>query len=121
MKFLLDMPVHQRTADWLRERGHDAVHARDIGLSQAGDDRILRKALQEGRIVLTMDLDFPRLLSLESHEGPGVILIRLEKPHPSEIHQRLETLFSLAHAGDLFHAITVIEETRIRIRKLPIF
>jgi len=121
MKFLLDMPVHQETAAWLNGLGHDAVHARDIGLSQAGDDRILQKALQEGRIVLTMDLDFPRLLSLGSHEGPGVILIRLERPRPSEIHQRLETLFGSIHAEDLFHAITVIEETRIRIRKLPVF
>jgi len=33
MKFLLDMPIPPGMAGWLRERGHDAVHAAEIGLA----------------------------------------------------------------------------------------
>ena len=32
MKFLVDMPLSPSLARWLRERGHDAVHAFEVGL-----------------------------------------------------------------------------------------
>jgi predicted nuclease of predicted toxin-antitoxin system len=37
MRFLLDMNLSPAMADWLRREGHDAVHARDIGLNTLPD------------------------------------------------------------------------------------
>lgn len=120
MKFLLDMPVPQRAASWLRSKGHDTLHARDVGLAQASDIEILRRAQQESRIVVTMDLDFPRLLSTLSADGPGIILIRLQHPHLWAIQQRLEVLFKTVAEADLMHSIAVVEESYVRLHKLPI-
>ena len=76
MKFLVDMALSPAIASWLRLQGHDAVHADDLGMHQSSDAEILRVAAESGRIVITVDLDFPRLLAALGTEGPGLILLR---------------------------------------------
>ena len=120
MKFLLDMPISRRTASWLRDSGFDTLHARDLGLAQAADSEILERAAREGRIVLTMDLDLPMILALIQAKRPGVILFRLRDPRPPSITKRLEFLFRTHSESQLAASITVIEDERIRIRRLPI-
>ncbi len=63
MKFLLDMQISPRIGLWLKSIGHDAIHVRDCGMAKAPDSEILKRAAQEGRILLTMDLDFPLIAS----------------------------------------------------------
>jgi predicted nuclease of predicted toxin-antitoxin system len=58
MKFLLDMGLARSTAEHLRQGGHDAVHLREQGLQRLPDQDIVDKAVREGRIILTHDLDF---------------------------------------------------------------
>ncbi len=110
----------KRTAAWLRAQGHDAVHAREVGLAQAEDEEILHRAAQEGRVVLTMDLDFPRLLFLMSAVEPGVILIRLRSPTAAAIQRGLEALLSVYPTANVTQAIAVLEENRIRLHRLPL-
>jgi predicted nuclease of predicted toxin-antitoxin system len=76
MKFLVDMPLSPVLAQWLSDKGHDAVHAAQRGLERADDATILRLAREEGAIVLTADLDYPRLLALTGSDGPGILLFR---------------------------------------------
>ena len=121
MKFFLDMPISQRTAGWLKSSGFEVVHAREVGLARAEDTNILRRAADEGRILLTMDLDFPRILALTGARRPGVILFRMRDPRPPLIQKRLEFLFQTHAEAELASSITIIEDYRIRIRKLPIF
>ena len=59
MRFLLDMPLSPKLAAWLTANGHDAIHARQVGLSQAADREVLQHASAEHRIIVTADLDFP--------------------------------------------------------------
>jgi predicted nuclease of predicted toxin-antitoxin system len=49
VNFLIDMPLSPGLAAWLREQGHDAVHAADIGLHRASDAEILVRAKRERR------------------------------------------------------------------------
>ncbi len=56
------MGISLRTIDWLRDLGYDVFHLRDKGLQRLPDDEILDLARTEGRIVLTVDLDFAQLL-----------------------------------------------------------
>jgi predicted nuclease of predicted toxin-antitoxin system len=76
MKVLLDMPVSSMLLDVLCVYGHEGVHAHQIGQDRATDRELLEIARREGRVVITADLDFPRLLALSSAEGPGLILFR---------------------------------------------
>jgi predicted nuclease of predicted toxin-antitoxin system len=120
MRFLLDMPLSQRTAAWLRAQGHEVIHARDVGLSQSNDADILNRARQDKRIVVTIDLDFPHLLSIMSLEDPGLILFRLRRPSQEVIQKQLTSLFKVVSEADLIRSIAVLEDSRIRLHRLPI-
>ena len=59
MKFLVDAQLPIRLCQLLRERGHDAVHTRDLNSgNRTPDSEIIRIADSEGRIVVTKDSDF---------------------------------------------------------------
>src|SRR2546426_2690619 len=70
------MPVTPDAAPHLRAAGHDAIHAADLGLARASDNELLAVARREGRLVITADLDYPRLIALQHADRPGVILFR---------------------------------------------
>ena len=114
------MPVTPRAVEQLRVASHDAVHASDVGLATATDGDILDFARAEGRIVVTADLDYPRLLALQRADGPGVILFRGGSYTDTEMLALLDRV--LARAGELAleHSITVVDRKRIRRRPLPI-
>src|SRR3989338_8689123 len=120
MKFLLDMPVSQRTTAWLRECGFDAVHVRDRGMARSDDTKIFDLAAAENRIIITMDLDFSAILALTKAEGPGVILLRMHRPNHASVQFRLNTLLRSNREADIASSITIVEDARILIRKLPI-
>jgi predicted nuclease of predicted toxin-antitoxin system len=44
VKFLIDMPLSPILADWLKARGHDAVHAVHLAMGSVPDSEILERA-----------------------------------------------------------------------------
>jgi len=63
VKFLLDMGLARSSADFLRDQGYDTIHLREQGLQRLDDDDIVNKARAEGRVILTQDLDFGRIMA----------------------------------------------------------
>jgi predicted nuclease of predicted toxin-antitoxin system len=120
VKFLADMGVSTSTAASLREAGHDAVHLRDEGLLKLEDAAILDKARSESRIVLTFDLDFGDLLAASSEKLPSVIIFRLRNQTPPSVRPRLFKILSECETDLNAGAVVVVEETRYRVRRLPI-
>jgi len=120
VRFLVDMPLSPALAEWLVAGGHDAVHASVVGLATAKDTEIVRRARDEGRVVVTADLDYPRILATTQADSPGLILFRGGNCSDQE------TVALLAHAlrtiphEELPVSIVVIEKSRIRRRRLPI-
>jgi predicted nuclease of predicted toxin-antitoxin system len=76
VRFLVDMPLSPGLARELRGKGHDAVHAIDLGLDRAPDTAVLAAAVTDRRTVITADLDYPRLLALAAASQPSLILFR---------------------------------------------
>jgi predicted nuclease of predicted toxin-antitoxin system len=64
LAFLADMPVPQSVVELARDLGHDARHVREYAMQRATDLVILQRAVQEQRILLTMDLGFSREMIL---------------------------------------------------------
>jgi len=120
VRFLIDAPLSPETARWLTAQGHDAVHVEARGLLRAPDEDILRAAAKDDRLVITMDLDFPELLATKALRAPGVILIRLSFATTSHLHERLTALLQAIDPDSLTETVTVLEDLRFRIRKLPI-
>lgn len=120
MKFLIDMPLPPGLGIRLVEQGHDAVHALKLGLARASDTEILVRARNEQRVVVTADLDYPRLLALTHAEGPAVILFRGGSYSDEETIERLLRALEMIPSEELPNSIVVIEKWRIRRRHLPI-
>src|SRR5438046_6898248 len=68
------MGVSLTTVEALRAADHDAVHLRDEGLIRLPDPQIAAKAVAEGRIVLTFDLDFGDILAAAHSGAPSVVI-----------------------------------------------
>jgi predicted nuclease of predicted toxin-antitoxin system len=120
MKFLVDNSLSPRFAGGLRAAGHDAVHLRDLGLADAADEIVFSAAASARRVLLTQDADFGTILALGGAVYPSVVLFRRrEKSTDATLALLLANLPELdPHLAS--GAIVVIEDTRIRIRSLPI-
>jgi predicted nuclease of predicted toxin-antitoxin system len=120
MRFLIDANLTPDLAVSLREHGHDAVHLFERGIGELDDEPIVQLADGEDRILITLDLDFARLLALTAAVRPSVILFRTDNGRP-EILEALLLKAIAAHARDLRAGVLLtIEEHRVRIRRLPI-
>jgi predicted nuclease of predicted toxin-antitoxin system len=75
-RLLLDENLPTHLALVLRSRGFDVLHAREIGLRSASDERILECAVQEDRIYITLDRDLHHLLAQTGASAPSVMLLR---------------------------------------------
>ena len=120
MKFLLDMPVSVALLDVLKTFNHQGVHAHQIGKSRASDNELLEIARRENRVIVTADLDFPRLLALSSAAGPGLILFRGGNYSDVEMCQLLERVLTNVAVETLPKSICVVDKKRIRITQLPL-
>ena len=120
MKFLVDMPLSPSLADWLSQQGHDAVHAGRLGLYRAPDEVILERAAHESRIVVTADLDYPRLLALVRADGPGLVLFRGGAFSEVEMLAGMARALRAVSEADLVNSLVVIDKYRIRKRRLPL-
>jgi predicted nuclease of predicted toxin-antitoxin system len=120
VRFLVDMPLSPGLAQWLRDQGHDAVHASAVGLARAPDTDILAKAAAEDRIVVTADLDYPRLLAMSTADRPAIMLFRGGDWSETLAIQRLQAALAAIDQTDLSTSLVVIEHARIRRRALPL-
>ena len=120
MKALLDMPVSPSLLDVLHQFGHEGVHAHMLGMNRARDSELLEFARREDRIVITADLDFPRLLVLSASDGPGIILFRGGNYSDQEMRSLLHRVLEEVLPEVLERSIYVVDKKRIRINQLPI-
>jgi len=120
MKFLLDMGLARSTASFLRKQGYDAVHLRDQGLQRLDDRDIIDKARTEGRVILTHDLDFGRLVALSQNRLPSVITFRLSNMQPAQVNHYLAQVLDRFAEQLESGALVSVNEQAIRVRLLPI-
>ena len=114
------MPVTPQAVAYLQAKGHEAVHAFDVGLGTKPDSEILERASAEDRIVITADLDYPRLLALLKADRPGVVLFRGGSYSDAEMLDLLDRVLAQAETLNLERSITVVDQHRIRRRGLPV-
>ncbi len=119
MRFLVDMPLSPGLATWLRNNGHDAIHAWNVGLGSGTDEEILNRARNEGRVVITADLDYPRLLALAGSSGPGLILFRGGDLTEAQVVKMMERVMNAIPQLEMPRSIVVADNRSIRRRQLP--
>jgi predicted nuclease of predicted toxin-antitoxin system len=98
----------------------EAVHLRALGKQRATDAEAMPIAAGEGRIILTMDLDFGYLLSVSQRRLPSVILFRLSNESSSIVNARLSEVLDRCAEALAQDAIVSVGDNTIRVRQLPL-
>jgi predicted nuclease of predicted toxin-antitoxin system len=111
------MGVSPRTVAFLRELGHEAVRLNEIGLDHAVDADVVGHAVRHGQIVLTFDLDYPALLTLQPARRTSAIVFRTVNADPMWVNSRLSQSLPLIQEVLEQGAIVVVEDARVRIRR----
>ena len=111
MRFLVDACAGQRLANWLVDQGHDVLFADQLG-ADPGDRALLELAVAEGRVVVTIDMDFGELVFL--HDVPHAGLVRLPDVPMGERVALLKEV--LSRCGDAISRRAVVTASRQRIR-----
>jgi len=117
MRLFLDQDVYAATRNVLEAEGHDVLTARDAELSRAEDSQLLRVAHEEGRLLVTRDRDFGRLVFVDD-AYPGVLYLRMTPTNLEWVHRELLEVLNRYDAEDLGRSFVVVEPGRHRIRRL---
>ena len=78
MRLLVDKNLTPRWVATLAAAGHTAAHWSSLGRSDADDTAICEYARDQAFVLITNDLDFPRILAHIADSKPSVILLRGE-------------------------------------------
>ncbi len=118
MRFFLDTNIPYSALAVFEELKLESAHARDVGLSRAGDREIADYAKKKGNILLTKDLEFAnaKLFPFGSHEG--LIIMRLPTFFKaSQFVNVLRDFLTSININDLNKAVAIVKPGKYRIRK----
>ena len=120
MKLLVDMNLPPSWVEVFKKEGWQAVHWSAVGDPDATDRAILDWARAHGYLVFTHDLDHGTILALTRAVGPSLVQIRTQDIMPETLGPRL--VQTLKHFEPLLAkgALITVDETRSRVRILPI-
>ena len=119
MRFLCDMGVSRKVSGWLHSQGHESSHLGEEGLARLPNGLIFAKAIDENRGILTFDLDFGEIAALAGGRIASVVVFRLQNARAEHVIERLSAVLEKAIEPLKKGAIVTVEETRLRIRELP--
>ena len=114
MKFLVDVGVGKKVENWLKENGFDVLSVRDID-SRARDSQILRWAVDQQRMIISMDKDFGELVYNSGKHHAGVLILRLEDADADTKVAVIKKIFAEYYDKIESH-FCVFQDGRLRIR-----
>ena len=120
IKLLLDMGLPRRAAGDLRLQGWDVSHAGEIGMAKAADPMILDRAAQEGRVVVTLDSDFARILAVGGLTKPSLIHLRLPRVNRQVAVKVLTEVIAKIHDDLALGCVASVTKGGVRVRRLPV-
>ena len=120
MKILVDMNLSPFWVPVLERHGWPAVHWSDVGDPRAADRLVMDWAATEGYVVFTHDLDFGTMLALSRAGGPSVLQVRARDVVPNHLERTVVAALAQHEADLSTGALVVVDETRSRVRLLPL-
>jgi len=120
MEYIADIHISPKTIKLLLDSGFKIRRVSDFLKFTASDYSILDLAVKENKTIITQDLDFSAILAERSTNKPSIITLRLNNVKPLRVAKILQKVLPQIENELNKGCIAIIEEDRIRIRKLPI-
>lgn len=115
LKFLIDVGVGKQVEHYLQTQGYDIKTVRTIDNKMLDID-IIRLAVTENRMIITMDKDFGELVYHCGMEHCGVLLLRLEDATGAEKVQVMADILA-NYSTPIYHRFCVFQNDKLRIKK----
>ena len=121
MRILIDMNLSRAWEPFLALYGHEARHWSTIGDSRARDPDIIGWAREHRFVVMTNDLDFPRILAHSREGRPSIVLLRGQPLLPAGRGAvLLQALDQCAGELEMGAIVTLDWSETFRVRSLPL-
>lgn len=117
MKFKIDENLPVEVAERLKLAGHDAATVLAQKLVGKPDEDLAAICQQEGRIIITLDLDFADIRAYPPGEFVGAIVLRLQQQDKMHVLHVLEPLLESLKTETPEKKLWIVDEHRIRIRE----
>ena len=119
MKLKLDENISRHLKPILANLNHDVLTVSDQGLLSQNDTGIGMAAKREGRILLTLDLEFGDLRKYPPGEHPGIILFRPRSFGPLLVNRFVEDFVRETDLEALRGCVVLVDASKVRVRHPP--
>ncbi len=116
MRFKIDQNLPIEAAEMLAAAGHDAMTVYQQGLGDAADQRIVDVCKDEGRILVTADLDLSDIRAYPPGEAPGYMVLRLPRQGKQAVLDLLAKAIPQLATHPIGGRLWIVEPNRVRIR-----
>ncbi len=116
MRFKIDETLPQEVAQLLSESGHAAATVFGQVLSGEDDPTVLAVCRREGRVLVTLDLDFASIQAYPPTTNNGIVVLRLVRQDKPWIMEVMGRLIPALENNPLSGKPWIVEEGRTRIR-----
>ena len=118
MLFKLDENLHPDVGEPLRQLGHDVATVYDQGLRGRDAHMIAEACRAEGRILISLDLDFSDIRMFPPENDPGLIVLRLRSKGRSAVRSLFHRVISHLDQEPIAGRLWIVDEQRIRIHRV---
>ncbi len=116
MNFKVDENLPKEVTTLLIAVGYNAVTVVEQGLGGKDDIQIIDVCAKEGRVLVTLDMDFANVRTYPPNLYSGLIVIRVHKQDKPHILTVFSQIIPLLVAEPLDKHLWIVEESRVRIR-----
>lgn len=115
-KFKVDENLPTEVATILASAGHDALTVPQQLLGGQPDPNIAAVCQNEGRAIITLDLDFGDIRAYPPAAYSGIIVLRLARLDKVNILASIQRLLPLLASEPLGGKLWIVEDANVRIR-----
>jgi len=116
VKFKVDENLPTEASELLAGAGHDAVTIHDQRMVGQPDVNVATLCKQEGRAVVTLDLDFADIRAYPPGDYAGIVVLRLARLDKARVLSVLQRLMPVLEHEPLWGKLWIVDETTVRMR-----
>ena len=116
MLFKIDENIPLEVTEIFNTNGYNCENVYQEKLNGKSDIKLSLKCKKEGRVLITLDLDFSDIRAYPLQDYPGFIILRLNNQSKENIISLVKQVIPKIKEDDLKNCLWIVDKKKIRIR-----